>query len=177
MTENSKIEKLGGQPCPMCFKKTLTLMEQEDEIPFFGKVHIFSMRCSNCNYNKSDIESSERKEPCKYTFEINGEEDLKVRVVKSSEATLKLPRIMSVRPGPASNGYVTNIEGVLNRAKDALERSKELSDEKKDKIAAIKLIKKINKIIFGSEKLKITIEDPSGNSAIISDKAVKTKLR
>jgi C4-type Zn-finger protein len=52
-----------------------------------------------------------------------------------------------------------------------------MSDEKKDRLAAIKLIKKINKILFGTQKIKITIEDPSGNSAIISDKAVKSKLK
>lgn len=177
MVDNPKIEKLEGQRCPTCLKNTLTLMEQEEEIPFFGKVFIFSMRCSNCDYNKADLESNEKKDPCKYVFEINGEDDLKVRIVKSSEATVKLPRIMTITPGPASNGYVTNIEGVLNRAKDVLERTKESADDKKDKITAIKLIKKINKIIFGTEKLKITIEDPSGNSAIISDKAVKSKLK
>ena len=38
------------------------------------------------------------------------------------------------------------------------------------------MIKKINKVIFGREKLKIILEDPSGNSAIISDKAQKSKL-
>jgi C4-type Zn-finger protein len=31
--------------------------------------------------------------------------------------------------------------------------------------------------MWGQEKLKLIIEDPSGNSAIISDKAVKSKLK
>jgi zinc finger protein len=177
MSKDKKIEKLEGQKCPMCLKNTLTLMEQEEEIPFFGQVYIFSMSCSNCKYHKADIEAAEKKEPSKYVFEVNSEKDLNVRVVKSSEATVKLPRIMTMEPGPASNGYVTNIEGILTRAKDVLEKSKEMSDEKKDRLAAIKLIKKINKILFGTQKIKITIEDPSGNSAIISDKAVKSKLK
>ena len=30
--------------------------------------------------------------------------------------------------------------------------------------------------MWGKEKLKIIVEDPSGNSAIISEKAVKSKL-
>ena len=30
--------------------------------------------------------------------------------------------------------------------------------------------------MWGKDKLKIIIEDPTGNSAIISDKAVKSKL-
>jgi len=39
------------------------------------------------------------------------------------------------------------------------------------------LLKKLWKVELGDEKLKIVIEDPSGNSAIISDKAVSEKLK
>jgi len=39
------------------------------------------------------------------------------------------------------------------------------------------MLKKITRITWGKEKAKIIIEDPSGNSAIISDKAVKAKLK
>ena len=39
------------------------------------------------------------------------------------------------------------------------------------------LLKKIQKISWGQEKAKLIIEDPSGNSAIISEKAVKSKLK
>ena len=39
------------------------------------------------------------------------------------------------------------------------------------------MLKKIQKIMWGEENSKITIEDPSGNSAIISEKAVKSKLK
>jgi len=177
MTENPNMEKLDGQLCPMCLKKTLTLMESSMEIPFFGEVYLFSMTCSSCKYHKADLEPAETKEPSRYTFEVNGEKDLNVRIVKSSHAIVKIPRIMTITPGPASNGYITNVEGLLNKVKDALEKTKTLSDEKSDKITAIKLNKKVNKIIFGTEKIKITIEDPTGNSAIISDKAIKTKIK
>ena len=39
------------------------------------------------------------------------------------------------------------------------------------------LLKKIQNILWGSEKAKIIIEDKTGNSAIISDNAVKEKLK
>jgi len=38
------------------------------------------------------------------------------------------------------------------------------------------MLKKLQNVLWGSEKLKIIIEDPSGNSAIISEKAVRQKL-
>jgi len=39
------------------------------------------------------------------------------------------------------------------------------------------MVKKLQKVLWGDEKLKLIIEDPTGNSAIISDKAVKAKLK
>jgi len=40
---------------------------------------------------------------------------------------------------------------------------------------AIKMLKKINRVLWGQDKLKLIIEDPTGNSAIISDKAIVSK--
>ena len=52
------MEELKGQKCVFCGKDTLTLMEDEVDVAFFGKVFIFSMNCANkeCNYSKSDLE-------------------------------------------------------------------------------------------------------------------------
>ena len=38
------------------------------------------------------------------------------------------------------------------------------------------MLKKLNKAMWGQEKLKLIIEDPHGNSAIIDEKAKKSKL-
>lgn len=166
-------EEIEQQPCPLCNEKTLILTEREVEVPYFGKVFLFSMTCTSCKYHKADVESSEQKEPVKYEFEISSEEDMKVRVVKSSEATVKLPHIATITPGPASQGYVTNIEGILNRVKYQIESAKEMEEDEEDKKKAKNLLKKILNITWGKEKQRLIIEDPSGNSAIISDKAVK----
>ncbi|NQV08472.1 ZPR1 zinc finger domain-containing protein [Candidatus Woesearchaeota archaeon] len=169
-------EELKGQDCPMCKTKNLTLLESESEVPFFGKVYLFSMTCENCKYHKSDVESTEKKEPSKYTFEVGSEEDLKVRVVRSSEATIKIPHVTTITPGPAASGYITNIEGILKRVKYQIEETKEGAEDKADKKKAKNLLKKLNKVLWGQEKLKITVEDPTGNSAIISERAVKGKI-
>jgi len=173
----AKTNQLKGQPCPFCNTKNLTLTETEQDVPFFGKVYLFSMDCSNCKYHKSDIEAAEVHEPAKYTIDVNSKEDLNIRVVKSSEAVVKIPHVGSIEPGPASNGYITNIEGLLNKFKEQIENLKENADDEEDKKKARKLLKKLNRVAWGSEKVKITIEDPTGNSAIISDKAVKVKLK
>lgn len=173
MTEQENIEQLREQFCPICKQKTLTLTEAEKEVPYFGKVYLFSMSCSNCNYHKADVECVDKHDPCRYTFEVNSEEDMKVRVVKSSEATVKIPHITTITPGPASNGYITNIEGILNRVKKEIEVIRDTAEDEEDRKKAKNLLKKIINITWGRQNQKIIIEDPSGNSAIISDKAIR----
>ena len=167
---------LKGNPCPVCNKKTLTLTESETEVPYFGRIYLFSMICESCNYHKSDVEAAEQHEPEKYTFEISGPEDLKVRVVKSSEATVKIPYIGDISPGPSAEGYVTNVEGIFARIKEQVQHLANSEEDDNAKQKAKNLLKKLQKIMLGWEKAKIIIEDPTGNSAIISEKAVKSKL-
>ncbi|MBT3304153.1 ZPR1 zinc finger domain-containing protein [Candidatus Woesearchaeota archaeon] len=171
------MEQLTKQPCPICQKNTLTLMEDEQEVPFFGKLAIFSMICSDCGFKKSDIEALAQQEPAKFSIEIDSEEDLKIRVVKSSEATVKIPHIITMEPGPASNGYITNVEGLLERAKDAVQTMRDSDEDPTVQKKCKNMLKKIQRVLWGRDKVKITIEDPSGNSAIISDKAIKSKLK
>ncbi len=168
---------LSGQQCPFCNTNNLTLTEMEKDIPYFGKVFLFSMSCSNCHYHKADVESSEQHDPVKYSIDIQGDEDLKIRIVKSSAGTVKIPHVGSIEPGEASNGYITNVEGVINRIKKQVEVLRETSEEDSDKKKAKNILKKLTRVLWGKESLKMIIEDPSGNSAIISDKAVKDKLK
>lgn len=171
------MNELKNQLCPMCGKKKLTLADEALEVPYFGTIHVFSMQCSGCKYYKRDIEAVEKKEPAKYTFEINSPDDLKVRVVKSASATVKVPHITTITPGSASIGYITNVEGIFNRIKKAVETARDAEEDKDIKKKAKRMLKKIQKIMWGQEKAKLIIEDPTGNSAIISEKAVKSKLK
>lgn len=179
------METLEGEMCPFCNKNTLTLTEDETDVPFFGLCHVFSMSCTSCNYRKADIEADETKDPSKHEFVVNGDDDLKVRVVRSSEGTITIGKLGSIEPGEAAEGFITNIEGVLERFKKAVEHHKlssEMMEEaSEDEVAAHEqvreMLKKLNKVLMGSDKITITIEDPTGNSAIISDKTKVTKLK
>ncbi|MBI2667785.1 ZPR1 zinc finger domain-containing protein [Candidatus Woesearchaeota archaeon] len=172
------MEKIEKELCPFCNNKTLTLIEDQIDIPYFGKCYLFSMSCSSCNYNKSDVEAEERKEPTRYTFEVKTKKDLSVRVIKSSEATIKVPELkMSVTPGPASEGYISNVEGVLERFKKIIESERDIAEDDETRIKAKNLLKKLWKVMLGEVSVKIIIEDPSGNSAIISKDAKVEKLK
>ena len=166
-----------GQECPMCRKKTLTLMEEDMEVPYFGKCYIFSMTCSNCKFHKADIEAEQKKDPTKYTFDVTSEKDMKVRVIKSSEANVKIPHMISMESGPGSEGFITNIEGLLTRFKKIIEDLRDSEEDPDAKKKAKNMLKKLTRAMWGQETLKIIIEDPSGNSAIVDEKAVKAKLK
>ena len=166
---------INGEPCPICHNKTLTLSESEMDIPFFGHTYLFSMNCSSCGYHKADVEAGEQKTPVKYALEIDSEKDMHIRVVKSSNATVKIPHVGTIEPGESSNGYITNIEGILQRFKKMTEILRDEAEDKEEQKKAKNIIKKLTRVMWGQDKLKLTIEDPSGNSAIISDKAVKGK--
>lgn len=168
--------ELKGQECHLCGEKKLILREEELEIPHFGKVYVLTMECEACGYKKSDIEPAEAKEPCRYTLEIESDADLNIRIVKSGEATVKIPHIITMEPGVASEGYITNVEGLLEKVKKIIESSLEAEEDEDAKNKGRNLVKKLGKALVGREKLKIIIEDKTGHSAIISDKAQKTKL-
>src|SRR3990167_7308316 len=171
------MSELGGQKCGFCGESKATLKEEELDIPHFGRVFVLSMDCEACGYRKADVEPAEAKEPCRYTLEVTSDADLNIKIIKSAEGTVKIPRVITIESGPASEGYITNVEGLLEKVKSMIQSAADAEDD--DPAAKTKgknLIKKLNKALVGREPLKIIIEDPSGHSAIISDKAQKGKM-
>jgi len=177
MQEMIRPDIVQEQKCPFCFKETMTLTEAERDIPFFGKVYLFSMTCMNCKYHKADLECADKKDPCRYTFEVESTEDLGVRVIKSAGATVKIPFMITMESSETSIGYITNIEGLLNRVKRILESAREDAEDSSKKKKLKNMLKKLHKVVNGQEKLKIIIEDKAGNSAIISERAERKNIK
>ena len=109
-------------------------------------------------------------------FRSSGKDDLSARVVRSSEGIVKIPHVGSIEPGPNAEGFVTNVEGLIEKFKKQIEILRDTAEDDEDKTKAKNMLKKLQNVLWGSEKLKIIIEDPSGNSAIVSEKAVRQKL-
>ncbi|HLC80782.1 MAG TPA: ZPR1 zinc finger domain-containing protein [Candidatus Nanoarchaeia archaeon] len=163
--------ELKGEECSICHLKSLVLREDEMDIPHFGKCYLLTMKCEKCNYHKTDVEAAEQRKPIKVTLKVDSEEDMNIRVIKSGEATVKIPHIITIEPGPASEGYITNVEGLLARIREAIQTSiNDEEDEEKQKKGK-KLLKKLTDVTLGRDSLSIIIEDPTGNSGIVSDKA------
>lgn len=160
--------------CPSCGKEIGATMEEVD-IPHSGATIITTYKCAHCGYKRSDVWHVEEREGTRLTFEFSGESDLSVRVVKSARATVRIPELgIEVKPGPASEGYISNVEGVLERMEDAMAGMKELLPKKDGKLR--ELVSKINWFRQGKGGFTLVIEDPSGNSAIVSKKTKEEKL-
>ncbi len=179
------MEVLEGETCPFCNANTLALTEDDVDVPFFGRCYVFSMTCTTCKYRKADIESEEAREPSKHELTVSGDEDLKIRVIRSSEGMIKIGTFGSIEPGENAEGFISNVEGVLERFKKVVEGTKlkpeEMDDASEEDLAnherSREVIKKLNRILMGSDKFTLTIEDPTGNSAIISEKTKITPLK
>lgn len=177
--EGEHIETLEGQECPICKQKACTLIEMDRKIPFGRKeivVYLFSMNCSACKYHKADVEFAEGHDPVKITFDVDKEDDMKTMLVRSGEATVKIPHITTIEGGPTSNGYITTIEGLFNRVKKAVELARDSAEDDEDRTKAKNMLKKITRVMWGQEPCRIIIEDKTGNSDILSDKAVRAKM-
>jgi zinc finger protein len=112
----------------------------------------------------------------RHEFKITSETDLMARVVRSSTGTLKVPELgVTVEPGPASEGYISNIEGVLDRIEQAVKLAlKETRGTKRRRGEA--LLRKIESVRKGKLKVRVIIMDPFGKSAILAGRVKKREL-
>jgi len=163
--------------CPECGKKAV-MTEFIKEIPFFGKTLFSNLKCTECNFNLNDISSDEEKTPSKFSVKISSEKDLTVKIVKSSTSTVKVPELgVRIEPTPSSEGYFTNIEGLLNKIKDSLSFSSLEEEEKDSKKLKEKLLEKIEQARNTKISFTVIIEDPFGNGALIGEKVKKESLK
>ena len=108
-------------PCPVCFTEIEFTWETTD-IPHFGEAMLIAGTCSNCGLKHTDTILLSSKEPCRYVLEVESLEDLDARVIRSCSGTIRIPELgVDVEPGAASESYVTNVEGVLDRIEGIVE--------------------------------------------------------
>ena len=166
--------------CPVCgAKNKLEVTNRTDNIPYFGDMLETAVSCKECGYQSSDSIALEQNDPVKFTLTID-DSKLNTRVAKSQTATLSIPELgLKVEPGPKSQGYVSNVEGILNRFESAIVRALTLEGSEIEKDAeenAYKLIESLASIKMGELSTLLVLEDPFGNSIIDDDDAEKEML-
>lgn len=162
-------------PCPDCGKEIDYIYDTEN-IPYFSDILLLSGVCPDCGFRITDTMVLNDHEPCRWELKVETPEDLDARVIRSMQGEIDIPEFgVNIHPGPACSGFVSNIEGVLMRAEDAIRRALP-SCEGDETATANELLEKIGQARLSELPFTVIISDPSGNSGIVSPKAVKTKL-
>ncbi len=162
-------------PCPVC-NTEIEYLYQTDNIPYFSDILIISASCGACGYRYVDTQVLGEHEPGRLEFRVDTTDDMLVRVVRSMRGVIYLPELgVRIDPGPACEGFVTNIEGVLERIANVV-RGVLSCGEAGEKEKASVLLDKIELIRDGRLPATLIIDDPSGNSAIVSEKTKKSPI-
>ncbi len=158
----------------MCGRELVTNWVPQN-IPFFGEVMHVTSLCG-CGFRYSDTLILTQREPVHYELKIKEQNDLDARVVRSTSGTIRIPELgIDIEPGPASESFVSNIEGVLSRVEEILDMVLHWGEKEKIERAE-ELLSIINKIKEGQHEITVIIEDPMGNSAIIAENAIRREL-
>ena len=163
-------------PCPACGRE-LRINTLLYDTPFFGKVLLTTITCE-CGFKHSDAIVSEIKEPTRFTVKIN-KKTLYDKVIRSTSGTIRVPEIgVEIEPGPASQAFITNLEGVLMKIRDIVEMARRWNADDKDKVSRCdEILKKIDDTLEGRDELTLILEDPFGNSLILSDSAFREIMK
>ncbi|HUT38044.1 MAG TPA: ZPR1 zinc finger domain-containing protein [Methanoregula sp.] len=160
-------------PCPTCNTEIEYLYTIEN-IPYFSDILIISAICPSCGYRFVDTQMLKHGEPVRYVYRAATQEDLAVRVVRSMSASIEIPELgVRIDPGPTCQGFVSNIEGVLDRIVHAI-GSAIIDGDAEERENARLLLEKIASVKCGELSVTFILEDPNGNSAIVSDSAEKS---
>jgi zinc finger protein len=159
-------------PCPCC-NTDIEYLYKTENIPFFSDILIISAVCPSCGYKYVDTQLLKQGEPARYTVAIEAAEDLAIRVVRSMSASIEIPELgVRIDPGPACQGFVSNVEGVLDRIETVVTGALNWGNEVEQENAAA-LLADIARVKAGTFPVTLILEDPNGNSGIIAEKTVK----
>jgi zinc finger protein len=161
-------------PCPCCNTEIEYLYKTEN-IPYFSDILIISAICPSCGYKFVDTQLLKHGDPARYTLAVETEDDLSVRVIRSMSASLEIPELgVRIDPGPVCQGFVSNVEGVLDRIEQVVRGALRWGTEV-EKENAVALLADMAKVKTGTFPITLILEDPCGNSSIVAEKVVKSE--
>jgi len=165
-------------PCPQCADGgTLTMLAMNSEIPYFGEHTQITILCSSCGWKHTDFIPSDGEKPGFSSLVVDNEQKMMVRIVRSSSCTVRIPELdLEVSPGGSSSGYVTNIEGVINRFETAIKTIIRGDDGGKGEEIAMQILERLHHVKNGKGGISVELLDPRGRSQIIHGEAISREL-
>ena len=171
-------------PCPVCKEEgEVNMMTHIDEIPYFGEHTQVTIMCNACGWRQSDFIPAEGKKPGGCSLIINKPEHIRSRVVRSSSCTVRIKELdLEVKPGSSSTGYVSNVEGVIDRFMDVIVMVTRQAYVEDSDMSDIKTLERMHTTLLELKEDPIpnpvTLEflDPNGHSQILHEDAVMREL-
>ena len=138
-------------------------------VPFFKEILLESFSCDHCSYRNTSVKSAGeiQEKGCKINFRIDNEHDFQRQIVRADTGIFKIDSLDL--EAPAGAGQLTNLESMMQKVVVDLESDQ--TQRKKDNPDLYKaidqiLVKLIKMLSCASFPIKVSIDDPSGNSFI-----------
>ena len=178
------MEQVVEAPCPTCGdSEGLRLRTHIDEIPYFGEHTQATLLCLACGWRQTDLIPAEAQTPTGWTLALTEREHLTARVVRSTACTVRIPELdLEVAPGASSTGYVSNVEGVIQRFVDVLDIVERDVVAHGDQGGGTQRLGSLEAPLAMAmagqfdEPLTLELLDPSGRSLILHDDAEERTL-
>ncbi len=169
------------QSCPICGNEnSLKMMAHSSEIPYFGEHTQITMSCNSCGWRVTDFIPAEGKKAGSWTLIVSSTEHISSRVVRSSSCTVRIAELgLEVTPGSSSTGYISNVEGVLDRFASAIgtiRRQADVENDEDTKTKCDELLSKIDMVKSGELVVTLELLDPVGHSQILHEEAVSSEI-
>ncbi len=151
-----------GIRCPVCSSGEIEKGTNEIEVPHFGIVTHYYLRCRSCGYRINDF-AFQGDHPKEDVLEVKDKRDLETKIVRGSSGTIVIPELgLELYPGPLAESFITNVEGLLNRFLQLMPLF-----EDKLKVKGIESL--IGDAIEGRLKFSISLSDPTGISHFVRE--------
>ncbi|KAJ5918522.1 nucleolar zinc-finger protein [Penicillium verhagenii] len=138
-------------------------------VPYFRDIILESFACDHCHFKDNSVKSAGQiqEQGCKYTLNVENEDDLQRQVIRSDLSIFKVESLGIEMPKGESQ--LTNVEGVIQRIHESLSGEQDLrKDQAPELYAALEpIIAKLKDIMDRNGfPFTISLDDLTGNSWI-----------
>ena len=153
------------------------MIAHSSEIPYFGEHTQLTVLCDSCGWKHTDFIPSEGSKPGGWSLDVRTPEHLRARVVRSSSCTVRLVELdLEASPGNGSSGYISNIEGVVNRFEDVIRMLRTQAEDEGVVEQCEHLLRELSRVGEGEGTVELLLLDPMGHSQIMHDDASPRQL-
>ena len=154
------------EECPYCGGR-MKVRELNYALPEIGDALLVSRYCPSCGYRRSEMVGLNKRPWIRIYFRVSEPGDVNAKVVRSNVAEIRIPEIgATISPGAAAQMFLTNVEGVLERIEDALERLCLLEDSEDLRRGARRVREEIEALREVRREYTLVISDPQGISSV-----------